>query len=70
MVPSKADCGLPKLCVSLVEEEVLSDMGLGAEERILNCSLLIIIAPPGLALSGEVHNGTKVMGLDSPFGYF
>ena len=66
VVPSKADCGLPKLCVSLVEEEVLSDMGLGAEERILNCSLLIIIAPPGLALSGEVHNGTEVMGLDSP----
>ena len=66
VVPSKADCGLPKLFVSLVEEEVLSDMGLGAKERISNCSPLITIVPPGLALSGEVHNGTEVMGLDSP----
>lgn len=47
VVPLKADCGLPKLSVSLVEEDVLSNMGLGAEERFLDCSPLITIVPLG-----------------------
>lgn len=44
---------------------VLSEMGLGAEERFSYCSPLITIAPSRLALPGEVHCGIEVMGLES-----
>lgn len=42
-----------------------SKLGLGEEECFSDCNPLIIIAPPELALSEEVHDGTKVMGLGS-----
>ena len=60
-----------KLCTTramsiIVGEVVLSEMGLGVEERFSYCSPLITIAPSRLALPSEVHCGTEVMGLESP----
>ena len=65
VLPSMANCVLLELCLSMVGEMVLLEMGLGAKERFSYCSPLITIAPSRLALLGEVHCGTKVMGLES-----
>lgn len=52
------------MCGLTGEEVTGSKLGL-VEECFSDCNPLIIITPPELALSEEVHDGTKVMGLGS-----
>ena len=47
------------------EEEAISELGSGEDKSFSDCNPLITIVPPGMALSAEMHSGTKLLGLDS-----
>ena len=61
MMELKPGCGLPVLGVSTVEEMALSEVVLGEEENLTVCNPLFTIIPPGLALTMEVHNDSKML---------
>ena len=57
----KSGCSLPVLGVSTVEEMALSKAILGEEENLTVCNPLFTIIPPGLALTMDMHNDSKVL---------